>query len=117
MSVNVGAEEDYERRHHPIWKELEETLLDHGVGTYSIFLDPVTCDLFGYVEVDSEGRWALIAGTDVCQRWWRHMSDVMPTNEDLSPVSRDLREVFHIERAHNGRDASETAASIPRATP
>jgi L-rhamnose mutarotase len=26
------------------------------------------------------------------------MRDVMPANPDNSPVSRDLREVFHLER-------------------
>jgi L-rhamnose mutarotase len=26
------------------------------------------------------------------------MKDLMPSNPDSSPVSRDLREVFHIER-------------------
>ena len=98
MSVNPGAEQEYERRHRPIWKELEDTLLAHGVVTYSIFLDPDTLDLFGYVEIEDEGRWAAIARTDVCQRWWRHMRNVMPANADSSPVSRDLREVFHIER-------------------
>ncbi len=102
MSVNVGSEGEYERRHNPIWKELEETLIAHGVHTYSIFLDPTTRDLFGYVEVESEERWARVAATDVCQRWWRHMRDVMPANEDSSPVSRDLREVFHTERVHQG---------------
>jgi len=98
MSVNPGAEQEYERRHRPIWRELEDTLLAHGVVTYSIFLDPDTLDLFGYVEIEDEGRWAAIARTDVCQRWWRHMRNVMPANADSSPVSRDLREVFHIER-------------------
>ncbi len=96
MAVNDGAAEEYERRHNPIWKELEEALVAHGVRTYSIFLDPVTRDLFGYVEVESDERWAQIATTEVCQRWWRHMRDVMPANEDNSPVSRDLREVFHL---------------------
>jgi len=98
MSVNPGAEQEYERRHRPIWRELEDTLLAHGVVTYSNFLDPDTLDLFGYVEIEDEGRWAAIARTDVCQRWWRHMRNVMPANADSSPVSRDLREVFHIER-------------------
>jgi L-rhamnose mutarotase len=98
MSVNPGAAEEYERRHRPIWKELEDTLLAHGVTTYSIYLDPDTLDLFGYVEVEDEGRWAAVAHTDVCRRWWRHMQDVMPANPDASPVSRDLREVFHIEQ-------------------
>ena len=98
MSINPGAAEEYERRHRPIWGELEDALLAHGVITYSIYLDPETHDLFGYVEIESEERWAAIAGTDVCRRWWRHMRDVMPAKPDNRPVSRDLREVFHIER-------------------
>ncbi|MCK7496812.1 MAG: L-rhamnose mutarotase [Comamonadaceae bacterium] len=40
MSINPGAAGEYERRHQPIWKELEDTLLAHGVVTYSIYLDP-----------------------------------------------------------------------------
>ena len=97
MSVNAGQEAEYERRHNPIWRELEETLVRHGVRTYSIFLDPATRDLFAYAEIDSEERWAAIASTEVCRRWWRHMKEVMPANPDDSPVSSELREVFHIE--------------------
>ena len=66
--------------------------------TYSIFLDPETRDLFGYVEFDSEERWRQVASTEVCRRWWRHMRALMPSNPDDSPISRDLREVFHIDR-------------------
>ena len=99
MRVNPGAAVEYERRHRPIWKELEDTLLAHGVVTYSIYLDPETGDLFGYVEIEDEARWAAVARTDVCQRWWRHMAGIMPANPDAGPVSRDLREVFHIESA------------------
>ena len=97
MSVNAGQEAEYERRHTPIWRELEETLVRHGVRTYSIFLDPATRDLFAYAEIDSEERWAAIASTEVCRRWWRHMKEVMPANADDSPVSSELREVFHID--------------------
>ncbi len=105
MSVNAGAEEEYERRHNPIWKELEEVLLAHGVHTYSIFLDPATRDLFGYVEIESEERWTRVAETDVCQRWWRHMRDLMPANADFSPISRDLREVFFISARPDATEA------------
>ena len=49
MSIHAGREAEYSRRHNPIWRELEETLLAHGVGTYSIFLDEATRDLFAYV--------------------------------------------------------------------
>lgn len=97
MSVYAGREAEYERRHNPIWAELEQTLIAHGVATYTIFLDPETRDLFAYAEFESDDRWRQVASTDVCRRWWRHMQDVMPSNPDASPVARDLREVFHLE--------------------
>ena len=96
MSVNAGQEKEYEHRHSPIWPELEQVLNAHGVHNYSIFLHPQTRQLFGYVEVEDEQRWAAVAATPECQRWWKHMGDVMPSNPDHSPVSQDLREVFHI---------------------
>lgn len=102
MAVHPGQEAEYERRHRPIWPDLERTLIEHGVVTYSIYLDPETRDLFGYVEVEDEGRWAAIAQTEVCRRWWRHMREIMPANADDSPVARELREVFHVARSMAG---------------
>ena len=97
MSVNAGSESEYQRRHSPIWDDLAAVLKNHGVHNYSIFLHPETRQLFGYVEIEDEARWAAIARTEVCQRWWKHMADVMPSNPDSSPVSLDLKEVFHLE--------------------
>jgi L-rhamnose mutarotase len=97
MSVNAGCEEEYERRHQPIWEELAEVLRAHGVHNYSIFLHPETRQLFGYAEIESEERWAAVAETEVCRRWWRHMADLMPTNADASPVSLGLKGLFHLE--------------------
>jgi len=99
MSVNPEQHAEYARRHQPIWRELEDVLLAHGVQTYSIFLDEPTGDLFGYVEVEDTRRWDAIAQTDVCRRWWRFMREVMPANPDDSPISRELREVFHVQAA------------------
>jgi len=96
MSVNAGAEAEYARRHQPIWDDLAAVLKSHGAHNYSIFLDPVTRQLFGYVEIEDEARWNAIARTEVCQRWWKHMGDIMPSNPDHSPVSRGLNEVFHL---------------------
>ncbi|MEQ1645998.1 MAG: L-rhamnose mutarotase [Pyrinomonadaceae bacterium] len=98
MQVNADAHDEYERRHQPIWEELETTLKEHGVANYSIYLAANTNQLFGYVEIESEERWAAIADTEVCKRWWAFMKDVMPTKRDNSPVSVELREVFDIER-------------------
>jgi L-rhamnose mutarotase len=97
MSVNAGEEAEYERRHRPIWSDLEAVLKSHGVHNYSIFLHPETRQLFGYAEIEDEARWAAIAQTPVCQRWWKYMSEVMPGNADYSPVSTGLKEVFHLD--------------------
>ena len=97
MAVHPGQEGEYARRHAPIWPELRQVLEAHGAHRYSIFLDPRDNSLFGYVEVEDEARWAAIASTPVCRRWWRYMRDVMPANPDDSPVSAELREVFHLE--------------------
>lgn len=97
MQVNPDAHAEYQRRHSPIWPELEQVLKEHGAHHYSIFLDEARNLLFGYVEIESEERWDAVANTAVCQRWWQHMDDVMPSNPDHSPVSSPLREVFYLE--------------------
>ena len=97
MTLKPGCAEEYERRHGPIWAELQETLKNYGVHNYSIFLDRATNQLFAYAEIESEARWEQIAGTEVCGRWWANMKDLMLTNPDNSPVSRNLPEVFHLD--------------------
>ncbi|SDU27658.1 L-rhamnose mutarotase [Verrucomicrobium sp. GAS474] len=97
MSVGEGNEAEYERRHSPIWPELEEVLRQHGVSNYSIFLHPETRQLFGYAEIEDETRWKAIAETPICRKWWAHMSEIMPSNPDHSPVSCPLVEVFHLD--------------------
>lgn len=97
MSVNAGQEEEYEKRHRPIWPELEAVLKEHGAHNYSIFLHPETRQLFGYVEIEDQARWDAIAQTAICRKWWAHMQEIMPSNPDNSPVSLELREVFHID--------------------
>ncbi len=96
MSVNPDKHAEYEDRHNPIWPELAQVLKAHGVHNYSIFLHAETNQLFGYVEIESEAQWDAIASTEVCQRWWAYMADVMPTHSDNSPISSELKSVFHL---------------------
>jgi L-rhamnose mutarotase len=98
MTLKPGTWIEYEKRPNPIWPELEEVLKSHGVHNYSIFLDRGSNRrLFAYVEIESEERWRQIAQTEPCQRWWAHMKDLMLTNEDNSPVTAELQEVFHLD--------------------
>ena len=98
MQLNRGFEREYKERHNPIWPELETVLKQHGVLSYSIFLNPQTRQLFGYAEIEDEERWSAIAQTPECRRWWEYMSDIMETNPDKSPAAMEIREVFHIEK-------------------
>lgn len=97
MTLEAGQQDEYERRHNPIWPELQEVLRRHGVRNYSIFLDSETYKLFAYAEIESEELWLKIAHTEVCRRWWAHMKDLMLTNDDNSPVAINLNEVFHLD--------------------
>lgn len=97
MGVHEGKEKEYEDRHSPIWEELHTTLKEHGVHNYSIFLLPSTHQLFAYAEIECEERWSKIAETEICQKWWKFMSDIMPTNPDSSPTMTPMEEVFHID--------------------
>jgi L-rhamnose mutarotase len=96
MSLNEGEAAEYIRRHEAIDPELERVLKDHGVRKYSIFLQSQTRQLFAYVEIESDEKWASIADTDACKSWWRYMADIMPHNSDNSPTAFDLEEVFHL---------------------
>lgn len=97
MQLKPGFEAEYQRRHQPIWPDLAAVLKSHGASNYSIFLDPASLRLFGYVEIEDESRWAAIAKTAVCRRWWAHMRELMDTQPDNSPVSLALHEVFHLD--------------------
>jgi len=97
MTVFPDKIEEYIRRHNPIWRDMEVMLKMNGVRNYSIFLDEKNHDLIGYAEVESAGHWEGIAQTEICKKWWDSMSELMETNSDNSPVSVDLREIFHLE--------------------
>ena len=98
MKLFEGYVEEYKKRHNPIWPELEAVLKGHGAITYSIYLDKETNVLFGYAEIEDKKKWDEVADTDVCKKWWEYMAPLMEVNEDKSPVSKDLLEVFHIEK-------------------
>ncbi|MCG6213661.1 MULTISPECIES: L-rhamnose mutarotase [Vibrio] len=96
MQLKPGFEAQYQQRHDELWPELAQTLKAHGAHNYSIFLHPDTLQLFGYVEVESQARWQTIANTEVCQRWWSFMAELMEVNDDSSPQSTPLTDMFYL---------------------
>ena len=97
MKVYKGQEKEYEKRHNELWPEMIDMLHEHGASNYSIFLDKETNILFGYIEIEDLEKWNKSSDTDINRKWWDYMADIMETNPDNSPVSKDLEMVFHMD--------------------
>ncbi len=97
MKLFKECEEEYIRRHNELWPEMKDMIHQHGGKNYTIFLDPDTHTLFGYIEIEDEELWKKGATTEINQKWWEFMADIMETNPDNSPVSSDLINVFHLD--------------------
>lgn len=97
MKLYPGMEEEYEKRHNELWPEMQDMIHEHGGKNYTIFLDKETLTLFGYIEIEDEELWAKGADTAINRKWWDFMAPIMETNPDNSPVSVDLKTVFHLD--------------------
>ena len=97
MKLNAGQKEEYKKRHNAIWPELKQLLKEAGVSEYSIFLDEESNTLFAFQKnAGTEGSQNL-GETEIVKKWWAYMADIMETNNDNSPVSIELEEVFYMD--------------------
>ena len=96
MKLFKGYEAEYKKRHVDLWPELQALLKQSGIKDYSIFLDEKTNDLFGYLHIGDELMLSDLQKAPVMKKWWAYMKDIMETNEDNSPVSIPLKEVFYL---------------------
>jgi L-rhamnose mutarotase len=97
MKLNNGFEEEYKKRHDELWPELQTLLKKTGIKDYSIFLDEGTNFLFAYLTIDDVSKLDDLPGETIMKKWWNYMKDIMETNEDGSPKSISLKEVFYLE--------------------
>jgi len=97
MQLKKGQKSTYEKRHKEIWPELKQLLKEAGISEYSIFLDEETHTLFAFQKVSGEGSSQDLGQTEIVQKWWDYMSDIMEVNPDNSPISVPLEEVFYLE--------------------
>jgi L-rhamnose mutarotase len=97
MQLNEGQKVAYKKRHDEIWPELKRLLKESGVCEFSIFLDTETNILFAFQKVTGDGGSQDLGQTEIVKKWWKYMSDVMKVNEDNSPVTVALEEVFYLD--------------------
>lgn len=96
MRLKPGFAREYKKRHDAIWPELSAQLKEAGISDYSIFLDEETNVLFAVQKVSGDGGSQDLGQNPIVQKWWAYMADIMETNEDGSPVTAELREVFRM---------------------
>lgn len=97
MKLHPGKAAEYQKRHDEIWPELQELLRSAGIRDYSIFLDEKSHDLFAVLKISQPDQLDLLPQSDIMQRWWEYMGDIMDTNADRSPQVQFLQEVFYLE--------------------
>lgn len=96
MKLFKGKEDEYKKRHDEIWSELKALLKQTGIKDYSIFLDEETNVLFAYLTIDDKKKLDDLPNEPIMKKWWSYMKDIMETNEDNSPVTVPLKEVFYL---------------------
>jgi L-rhamnose mutarotase len=96
MKLKPGNAEEYKKRHDAIWPELAQLLKDNGISDYSIFLDEQSNNLFA-VQQQTGASSQDLGKTEIVQKWWAYMADIMETNPDNSPLSIPLTQVFHLD--------------------
>lgn len=97
MHLLEGKKDEYIKRHNEIWPELLQLLKDAGISEYSIFLDEETNTLFAFQKVSGDGSSQDLGQTEIVQKWWAYMADIMETNPDNSPVTSSLEELFYMD--------------------
>jgi len=96
MKLFKGYEAEYRKRHNEIWPELKTLLKKAGIQEYSIFLDEETNILFGYLTITDPKYLDKLPDDPIMKKWWAYMKDIMETNDDNSPVSIPLKEIFYL---------------------
>lgn len=97
MRLKEGFKEEYKRRHDEIWPEITELLKKEGISNYSIFFDDSTGFLFGFQILRGENNSQGLSQNPTVKRWWDYMADIMEVNEDNSPKTLPLKELFYME--------------------
>ncbi len=97
MKLHKGAEKEYKKRHDELWPDMIDMIHKYGGSNYSIFLDEENNYLYGYIELKDIELWNKSGKTQICKKWWNYMADLMETNEDNSPISSDLKEMFYLK--------------------
>ncbi len=96
MQLRHGCELEYKRRHDEIWPELVQLLKQAGISDYSIHLDRQSGKLFAMLTRSADHKMDALPQSELMQRWWAAMADIMETEPDSAPVVTELEPMFYM---------------------
>ena len=94
MRLKPGAESIYQQIHDDISPAMLELIGQTGATNYTIFREGL--DLFAYLECGNEMTPA-DQSHPVLAEWWRRLEPYMDYNDDGSPTTWPMVEVFHCD--------------------
>lgn len=99
MKLKPGAADEYKRRHDEVWPEVLNVLREHGFSDYSIFLDESTSTIFAVYTPTSSTKASneALSNSEIIQRWWAYMNDLVEFNDNKLPDTKQLKLVFHMD--------------------
>ncbi len=97
MKLKEGCSEEYEKRHQNIWPGLKDLLKESGLNEYSIWLDRDTNILFAIQHTPDDFDHVKLSEQSIMKEWWAYMKDIMETNEDFSPMVKDMKKMFYLK--------------------
>jgi L-rhamnose mutarotase len=100
MRLKPGCEEIYRQKHDEVWPGVVDALFDDGVTTFSIYRSGL--DLFAYIESTKPPKSPQDAN-QITREWWLMMEPYMEYNDDHTPKTWDLEEMFHMEASAEQR--------------
>ncbi len=96
MSVDPDKKQECLDYVSKVSSDLTNQMKKNGIHQYSLFLDQDSCLLFGFLEYRSERGLETFTSSEECKQWWKETSQFIISNEDNSPISTDLQEVFRL---------------------
>ncbi len=97
MFLKPDFQSEYFKRHNNIWPELRALLKKEGISNYNIFLDEKNNELFAFLTTSNINYNINLKTNPLMQKWWNYMSDIMICNDDNSPKTENLKQVFFLE--------------------
>lgn len=98
MRLKPDRVDDYLAAHDHVWPEMLQALRESGWHDYSLFVDPPSGLVVGYLVTDDyEAAQAEMARRDVNTRWQATMAPYFVSESDPDSSSTRLTEYFHLE--------------------